>query len=182
MADAGVIESKARPSSGRSRCVGGAFKSAYSERLVSAAASAERMMSASAISDADVTALTDLVHGIDHLLSTAAFASACALVADRRALPAARIAAGLSPAEQVAVAHARRGLRDGDIAAVAAARHEAIYLAVTVFGRPYRSVARVAGLSHAAVNKAVGKVEDLRDDPRYERELDDMELALMGAA
>lgn len=61
-----------------------------------------------------------------------------------------------------------------------AVRQEAIYLAVTAFGRPLRSVARVAGISAPGALKAVRAVEDRREDPRFDRALDELELELMG--
>lgn len=58
------------------------------------------------------------------------------------------------------------------------ARQEAIYLATTVFGRPVRAIARVAGISAPAVLKACRAVEDRRDGD-YDRHLDELELELL---
>lgn len=66
------------------------------------------------------------------------------------------------------------------IRAVIAARQEALYLAHMVFGRPQRSLARVAGISHKALQKALAVVEDRRSDPMVDRMLDEAELQLMG--
>lgn len=62
------------------------------------------------------------------------------------------------------------------------ARREMFYLAITLFNRPQRSVARVAGISQPAIKKGIGAIEIRRDDPRYDRRLDELELALMGDA
>ena len=59
------------------------------------------------------------------------------------------------------------------------AKQEALYLTVTHFGRPVRSVARAAGLSAPAVLKAVRAVEDRRDEGGMDRILDELELELM---
>lgn len=61
-------------------------------------------------------------------------------------------------------------------------RGEALYLAITFFDRPQRSVSRVVGISQPAVNKGIAKVEAWRDDPAYDRRLDELEIALMGVA
>jgi hypothetical protein len=123
-----------------------------------------------------------LASNADHLASAAAFSASCAAVALRRGVPFQRVLAGLSPSERIVVAHAARGLVESDAAEVAACRHEAIYLAVTVFGRPHRSLARVAGVSHAAINKAVRTVEEGREDEDYDSDLASIEQQLMGAA
>lgn len=61
-----------------------------------------------------------------------------------------------------------------------AARQEAIYLTHVVFKRPLRSVARVAGISAPGALKALRAVEDRREDPGFDRALDELELELMG--
>ncbi len=114
--------------------------------------------------------------------SLAVFTAACALVAARHGLDPGRVRAGLSRSEQTAVAHAARGLVETDAATYAQARREAIYLAVTVFGRPHKSVARALGVTPKAVRKALTAIEERREDGRYDRALDDLELELMGAA
>jgi hypothetical protein len=117
----------------------------------------------------------------ERLAARAAFVAAAAQVAGRHGVPLARVVAPPSPADQAAVALASRGLADPTAARVAAARREALYLAVTVCGRPGRSVARAAGLHHRAVQKALAAVEDKRDDPQVDRALGETEVALMGA-
>jgi len=62
------------------------------------------------------------------------------------------------------------------------ARREVLYLTVTHFERPQRSISRVFGISQPAVNKGIGVIEARRDDPFYDRKLDELELELMGAA
>ncbi len=139
----------------------------------------------------------------DKLQSYAAFLAASEVVALRRGVSASDIRRGLTPEEThriVAVSSAthQRDARTGRVVAVlqnipaadadeierlraiAAARHEALYLASTVFGRGPRSLARAVGLSHTAVAKAVAAVEDRRSDPKVDRMLDEAELQLMG--
>lgn len=55
------------------------------------------------------------------------------------------------------------------------ARHAAIYLAVTAFGRPIRAVSRVAGLPHQVTGRIVRRIEDARDDPRVDQFLTALE-------
>jgi hypothetical protein len=117
----------------------------------------------------------------DRLASRAAFLAAATFVADRHDLPLKSLTTPPTPAEQAAVALASRGLADPTAARVAAARHEAIYLTVTTLNRTGRSVSRAAGLHHEAVRKALKQIEDKRDDPKFDRALDDAHLALMGA-
>jgi hypothetical protein len=119
----------------------------------------------------------------DRLASHAAYSVAATIAADRHGLSRERVQAPPTPAEQASIAHAARGLANVDpqVTRVTAARHEAIYIAVVILGRGHRSVARVAGVSHTAVNKAVAAVEDRRDDPRFDRSLDQIQLQLMGA-
>jgi hypothetical protein len=59
---------------------------------------------------------------------------------------------------------------------------EALYLTVVHFERSQRSLSRVLGISQVAVLKAISAVEKNRDDPDYDRRLDELELMLMGAA
>ena len=61
-----------------------------------------------------------------------------------------------------------------------ALRRQAIYIAVTHFGRSARSVARAAGMHHRAVQKALRDVEDARDDEGFERLMDELEIECMG--
>lgn len=117
----------------------------------------------------------------ERLASRAAFVAAAAQVAARHGLPLQRVMTPPTPAEQAAVALASRGLADPDAARVAAARREAIYLAVTVYGRGTKSIARVSGLTPPAIRKALAAIEDKRDDPIFDRALDQAEVALMGA-
>jgi DNA-directed RNA polymerase specialized sigma24 family protein len=121
----------------------------------------------------------------DRLASSAALGAAAALVSKHRDVPIERVLAPPTPHEQALVARSARGL-DGHAgaraAAAARARHEAIYLAVTLFDRTQKSVARVLGISPPAVRKALHGVEDRRDHEIYDRELAACERQLMGAA
>jgi hypothetical protein len=117
----------------------------------------------------------------ERLASRAAFVAAAAQVAARHGLPLQRVMTPPTPAEQAAVALASRGLADPDAARIAAARREAIYLAVTACGRGGRAVARAAGVDPKAVRKALAAVEDKRDDPAFDRALERATVALMGA-
>lgn len=117
----------------------------------------------------------------DRLASRAAFLAAAALVAHRHNIPLESVTRPPAPAEQAAVALAARGLADPSAARIAAARHEAIYLTVTTLNRGGRSVARAAGVDPKTVRKALKQVEDKRDDPKFDRALDDAHLQLMGA-
>lgn len=62
------------------------------------------------------------------------------------------------------------------------ARHVAIYLAVCRFGLSLRAAGASIGMSGEGVRKAIAAVEERREDPRYDRRLDELELELMGAA
>lgn len=70
----------------------------------------------------------------------------------------------------------------GEARAVNEARHHAIYLLSTVYDMPLRKIARLFGVSHEWVRKAIASVEEAREDPRTDRRLDELELALMGEA
>lgn len=98
----------------------------------------------------------------DRLASAAALEVALNAVARREGLPITALKAG-----------APRPRR------IAALRHQALYIAVTHFGRPQRSVARAAGLSHEAVAKACRQIEELREDQAFERMMDELELDCM---
>ena len=57
------------------------------------------------------------------------------------------------------------------------ARRTAVYLAVTAGGVPGRQVARVAGLHHRQVQRALAQIEDRRDDPAFDAFLSRLEGA-----
>jgi len=71
-------------------------------------------------------------------------------------------------------------LRSGRGWRMAGLRRQALYIAVTHFNRPARSVARAAGLSHEAVRKACRLVEQRREDASFERRMDELEIECMG--
>ncbi len=58
------------------------------------------------------------------------------------------------------------------------ARRTAIYLAVVVFDRPMRSVARVAGYTGSGALKAIRAIEDRRDDEQFDQTLEKLTLEL----
>jgi hypothetical protein len=62
------------------------------------------------------------------------------------------------------------------IAQIARARHEALYLAATVFGAGPRALADAAAVRHSTLIAAVRQTEERRDDPVYDRHLDELEL------
>lgn len=129
----------------------------------------------------------------DRFVSHAAWRAAVAVAAARHGLPMERVRQPLTLQEcaRLAGVISRRDARGRAVArrptaesqalrAVAAARREALYLAVTVFGRGTRSIARVAGVSHKAVSQALTEIEEQRSDRRFDRALDEAELDLMG--
>jgi chromosomal replication initiation ATPase DnaA len=75
---------------------------------------------------------------------------------------------------------AARGIAGHDIVRqVVRARHEAIYLAVTVFEAKVRPLADAAGVRHPVIVNTVRSIEDRREDPVYDRHLDELELECM---
>lgn len=58
------------------------------------------------------------------------------------------------------------------------ARHETLYLVVTLFGVPRQQVARSVGQTRSAVSKACRRVEDDRDDVQIDRRLSALEAEL----
>lgn len=62
---------------------------------------------------------------------------------------------------------------------VVVARHLALYLAVVVFNRSVRSVARVARITPQGVLKAVRATEDRREDEEFEALIAQMEMELV---
>lgn len=129
-----------------------------------------------------------LLRGAEAVRSYAAFCAASEIVAQRHGLPAEIVRRGPTP-EQIArlvvrEAETRRlAAPDAEVAsirALATARREAFYLAHITYGAPMRSLARAAGVSHAAVRKALEAVEWRRTDPAFDRALDEAELQLMG--
>lgn len=118
----------------------------------------------------------------DHLVSLAAFAAAVQVVATRRGVCPDKLRQGLTAEQTAKVALYARGLSKSDERDLAAARQEALYLAVTHFNRGHRSIARVAGVSHKTVERACAAVENRRDDRAFDRDIDELELALMGSA
>lgn len=73
----------------------------------------------------------------------------------------------------------RRGGRLLRARPVAEARRVGLYLAVVAFNRPGREIARVVGVSHEAVRKALRLVEDKRDDEAFDAWLATLEQELM---
>lgn len=117
----------------------------------------------------------------DRLASRASFLAAAAVAAKRHGVSVSNVVTPPSPQEQANVALAALGRADKTSAQIATARHEALYLAVTACGRSQKSVARATGLSPKAIRKALAAVEDRRDDPKFDRELDRAAAVLMGA-
>ncbi|WP_414462933.1 hypothetical protein [Hyphomicrobium sp. DY-1] len=103
------------------------------------------------------------------------FLTACAFQA---ALGVATHEAGIAPED---VKKPRRGNQNRREAATAALQ-EAIYLTVVHYERPQRSVSRAIGLTQPAIHKGIRAIESRRDDPAYDRKLDELQLTLMGAA
>lgn len=62
-----------------------------------------------------------------------------------------------------------------EISRVVHARRAAVYLAVVGFNSGIRSIGRAASLTAEGVRKALAAVEDLRDDPAFDRQLTQME-------
>ena len=58
------------------------------------------------------------------------------------------------------------------------ARHETLYLVVTLFGVPRQQVARSVGQTRSAVSKACRRVEEDRDDVRIDGRLSTLEAEL----
>lgn len=124
----------------------------------------------------------------DRLASHAALGAAAALAAQRHGVPIERVLAIPTPAETALLARAGRG-RAGAKSAMAAkaataarARHEAIYLAITVFDRTQKSIARALGASPKAIRRALHGIEDRREEQHYDRALEICEQQMMGAA
>jgi ATPase involved in DNA replication initiation len=61
------------------------------------------------------------------------------------------------------------------MATTALARQLSMYLAHVLLGRQFKEVGRVFGRDRTTVSYACAKVEDMRDDPRFEDELADLE-------
>ncbi|OCC01818.1 hypothetical protein BA190_26770 [Labrys sp. WJW] len=79
---------------------------------------------------------------------------------------------GVTPT-QVWAADPRRGATaDKHWLACSHVRQAAIYLAHTMVGIPQRAIARTVGLTEAAVCLACRSVEQRRDDPNFDRLLD----------
>lgn len=70
----------------------------------------------------------------------------------------------------------------GDARRISLARSEALYMTVVRLGRSQRSASRALGLSQPAVHKSVTCIEERREDPQFDRMLDEFELELMGDA
>lgn len=75
---------------------------------------------------------------------------------------------------------ARRATNDPDWMRAARLRRLAVYLCNTAFALPQAELARVTGLSPAAVSLACADIEQERDEPATERMLDDLTTLLIG--
>jgi hypothetical protein len=107
--------------------------------------------------------------------AAADFQVACDVVARAHGLEATAVKRPIADVHRVGLA--ARGVAGHDgVRQVVRARHEAIYLAVTVFGAGVRAVANAGRVSHEAVRLAVRGIEDQREDPVYDRHLDELEL------
>lgn len=107
--------------------------------------------------------------------AAADFNLACDVVARAHGIEAKAIKRPIADVHRVGLA--ARGIAGHDgVRQVARARHEAIYLAVTVFGAGVRAVADAARMRKSAVHDAVRGLEELREDPVYDRHLDELEL------
>lgn len=126
-----------------------------------------------------MTAATDplfarLARNADRFATDCAFRAAVSVTADANFLDEQLLLSGVNPND---VRYDR-----GEARSVNEARHHALYLLSTVYDMPLRKIARLFGVSHEAVRKAIAAVEDARTDPRTDRQLDEMQLALMGDA
>lgn len=102
-------------------------------------------------------------------------AELAALAAYQSSVAAVARAMGVAPAAM----EARRGrLYRTPPPEVATARRSAVYLAVVVFNRSMRSIARAARLTPEGVRKAVAAIEDRRDDPGFEQVISQLEAEL----
>ena len=63
--------------------------------------------------------------------------------------------------------------------AIADARHLAIYLAHVILGHGMARLAAVFGRDRASLRHALRRVEDRRDDPRFDRWLSGLEAVLL---
>jgi len=61
------------------------------------------------------------------------------------------------------------------VATTAQARQLSMYLIHVLLGRQFKDVGRFFGRDRTTVSYACAKVEDMRDDPRFEDELADLE-------
>jgi len=62
--------------------------------------------------------------------------------------------------------------------AISRARQTSIYLAIVSFDVEQNAIARALGLDPMAVNRALRRVEDRRDDARFDRSLNRLEQEL----
>jgi chromosomal replication initiation ATPase DnaA len=107
--------------------------------------------------------------------AAADFRLACAVVGRAHGLDPNAIRQPIADVHRIGLA--ARGIAGHDrVRQVVRARHEAIYLAVTVCGARLRAVADAAGIRAPTVHAIVRGVEDGREDPTYDRHLDELEL------
>lgn len=120
------------------------------------------------------TLVQRLAHSADLFATRCAYEAALSVAANANNLDPAALRSGVDPND---VRHAKGAARR-----VSAARREAIYLTATIYDVSLRKIADAIGLSHEAVRKAIGRLEEDREDGTYDRKLDELELQLMGAA
>lgn len=107
--------------------------------------------------------------------AAADFSLACAVVGRAHGLDPSALRRPIADVHRIGLA--ARGIAGHDgVLQVARARCEALYLAVTVFGAKVRPLADAAGVRHPAVIGTVRDIEERRDDPIYDRHLDELEL------
>lgn len=121
-----------------------------------------------------MNAFRNLARRAETLATRTALEAALRIAAERTNLAPADVLAPIDPNK---VRHGRP-----EAVAHAHARRMAIYCTATLFDRPNRQIARAAGISRQLVDRFVGDVEETRSDARFDRELDEIELDLMGAA
>lgn len=116
-----------------------------------------------------------LISSTSRLKAAAEFRLALEVVARARGLDPRGLCQPIAGVHRIGLA--ARGLAGHDALAEAArARHEAMYLAVTVCGAGVRAVAEAACVVPSTAAAAIRGCEERRDDPLYDRRLDELEL------